>query len=166
MTELGDRRLPPPLTDTLLRTAIAAAPDGILVVDADGDIVFANPMASELFGYDEHALAGSNIDTLLPEALRSHHAEHRSNYMHRPRTRAMGSGLDLHARKRSGEDFPVDQGPPKGRRAALNRADGEFLKLLGLCTRAAPNALVRHFGTPKFIFILSAIARVRDRRGT
>jgi len=38
----------------------------------------------------------------------------------------------------------------------------EFLKLLALCTRVAPSALLRHFGTPKFIFIISAIARAQD----
>jgi hypothetical protein len=37
-----------------------------------------------------------------------------------------------------------------------------FLKLLGLCTRAAPNALLRHFGTPKFICMFSAMARAQD----
>ena len=96
------------LTDDLLRSAVAAAPDGIVVVDDSGRIEFANPMAAQLFGYGPGALVGQMVDTLLPDALRHTHAAHRAAYTSRPRTRAMGSGLDLRGRRRSGDEFPVE----------------------------------------------------------
>ena len=45
------------LTDDALRSAIAAAPDGIVVVDEAGTIVFVNPMVEQLFEYERDELA-------------------------------------------------------------------------------------------------------------
>ena len=95
-------------TDAAIRGAVEAAPDGILVIEADGNIVVANPMACELFGYSRHDLVGANVDLLLPDGLRAGHAAHRASYLARPRTRPMGSGLDLRGHKRSGVEFPVE----------------------------------------------------------
>jgi len=58
-------------TDAAIRRAVEAAPDGILVIEADGNIVVANPMACELFGYSRHDLVGANVDLLLPDGLRA-----------------------------------------------------------------------------------------------
>ena len=91
-----------------VRRAVAAAPDGIVVADADGYIVFANPMACDMFGYQPDEFVGENVDALLPENLRGGHISHRSSYVAHPRTRPMGSGLDLRGRKKSGEEFPVE----------------------------------------------------------
>jgi PAS domain S-box-containing protein len=96
------------LSDTLLRSAIGAAPDGFIAVDSSGTIIFANPIAAEMFDYSADALMGMRIEALLPEAARTKHVDHRAGFMHHPRTRAMGSGLDLWARRRSGETFPVE----------------------------------------------------------
>jgi signal transduction histidine kinase len=51
---------------------------------------------------------GQPIEILLPERLRGGHVAHRDGYIRHPRTRTMGSGLDLHGRRRSGEEFPVE----------------------------------------------------------
>jgi PAS domain S-box-containing protein len=96
------------LADDVLRGAINAAPDGIIVVDERGIIEFANPMAARLFGYGDDELAGQSVDALVPDQLRAGHAAHRESYTRLPRTRAMGSGLDLRGRKRTGEEFPVE----------------------------------------------------------
>jgi PAS domain S-box-containing protein len=96
------------IDEEVLLRAIESAPDGIIVVGADGNIVFANSMAERLFGYETGDLAGRNVDELIPDSLRAGHAAHRKNYMQHPRTRPMGTGLDLHGRRRSGEEFPVE----------------------------------------------------------
>jgi two-component system, NarL family, sensor histidine kinase DevS len=92
----------------ILRQALDAAPDGIVVVDELGNIAAVNRMVEQLFGYGHDALVGMSVDELLPDALRAAHAGHRAEYVDHPRTRAMGSGLDLLARRRSGADFPVE----------------------------------------------------------
>jgi two-component system, NarL family, sensor histidine kinase DevS len=100
--------LPAALSDELIRRAIAEAPDGIIVTDAAGSIVFANPIAAQMFGYDTERLAGRSVDELLPTSARTAHEVHRTEYLRHPRPRPMGSGLDLHGRRRTGEEFPVE----------------------------------------------------------
>lgn len=94
--------------EEILLRAVEAAPDGILVVDGDGRIVFTNPMLGALFGYEAHELFGQPVELLLPESLRAGHERHREQYVANPRARPMGSGLDLRGRRRSGEEFPVE----------------------------------------------------------
>jgi PAS domain S-box-containing protein len=96
------------LAEHLRASAVDAAPDGIIVVDDHGVITVVNPMAGRLFGYSEEELLGEPIEVLLPEALRQGHVAYRQEYTAHPRTRAMGSGLDLRGRRKSGDDFPVE----------------------------------------------------------
>ncbi len=96
------------LTDQLLVSVLDAAPDGMIVVDDVGAIEFVNPMAAQMFGYAAGELVGRPVEILLPEARRCAHIAHREGYTSHPRTRAMGSGLDLRGRRRSGEEFPVE----------------------------------------------------------
>lgn len=85
-----------------------AAPDGFIVVDADGLIVWANQTAHQLFGYEEAELPGRAVDELVPERLRMAHTMHRADYGENPRGRSMGLGLNLLARKKDGVEFPVE----------------------------------------------------------
>jgi PAS domain S-box-containing protein len=95
-------------TDETFRRAFDAAPDGMLVVDDEGLVVLANPKALELFGYGGDELVGQSVDLLVPEPLRGVHVQHRRDYMTRPHSRPMGSGLDLRGTRKSGEEFPVE----------------------------------------------------------
>ncbi len=94
--------------DDLFRYICEAAPDGIVVVDAQGRIVLANERAEKLFGYTREEMSGATVDMLLPQALRSHHLSHREAYMRRPGTRPMGTNLQLLAQRRDGSEFPVE----------------------------------------------------------
>ena len=91
-----------------VRRAVDAAPDGILAIDRNGMITFANPMACMQFGYPEEEMTGLQVDELLPADVRGGHAAHRAGYVSSPRPRPMGSGLDLRGRRRSGEEFPLE----------------------------------------------------------
>jgi light-regulated signal transduction histidine kinase (bacteriophytochrome) len=44
----------------------------------------------------------------MPERYRAHHGGELANYFTVPRTRAMGAGLELFARRKDGSEFPVD----------------------------------------------------------
>src|SRR4029079_2362968 len=92
----------------VLRQALDAAPDGIAVIDAGGTIRAVNRMMEQLFEYSHDELVGMCVDELLSEPLRRLHAQRRADNSTHPRTRAMGSGLDLHARRSSGAEFPVE----------------------------------------------------------
>jgi len=49
------------------RSLLEAAPDGMLITTADGQIVLANSRADDLFGYSRQELLGKNIRMLLPD---------------------------------------------------------------------------------------------------
>ncbi len=89
---------------------VQASPDAVIVVDAAGRIEMANPAVESLFGWAPEELIGQPVELLLPEELRDLHRRHRAGYAARPVARAMGSGLDLHGRRRDGTSFPVDVG--------------------------------------------------------
>ena len=83
------------------------SPDGVLVVDTAGRIVYANAALQEIWGSDE-PLAGHSVDELVPDAARSRHADLRSAYVDSPAQRPMGSGLQLALRRRDGGEVPVE----------------------------------------------------------
>jgi PAS domain S-box-containing protein len=85
-----------------------AAPDAIVVVDADSQIVLVNAQAEQLFGYARQELIGAPLERLLPEAQRAAHAGHLRRYFEDPSTRSMGSGLELRGRRKDGEEIPVE----------------------------------------------------------
>jgi PAS domain S-box-containing protein len=92
----------------LFRSLFEAAPDAVVVVDEAGVIQIANRQVETLFGYAPGELVGQQVDVLVPERIRSLHPFHRAKYVHEPRTRPMGVGLELSARRKDGTEFPVD----------------------------------------------------------
>jgi|CXWL01.1.fsa_nt_gi PAS domain S-box-containing protein len=96
------------LSEGLFRGLCEAAPDGILVVDARGAIVVANPRIEELFGYERDELLGRDIEVLIPTSDRAGHVQKRAAYTHQPASRPMGTGLDLWAARKDGTEFPVE----------------------------------------------------------
>ncbi|HUV17406.1 MAG TPA: PAS domain S-box protein, partial [Ilumatobacteraceae bacterium] len=87
---------------------IDACPDGLLLVDRDGVIHLANPVAAEMFGLTEADLVGSSIENLVPHEFRATHPQRRAAYTAAPTSRPMGTGLELFAQHASGEMFPVE----------------------------------------------------------
>ena len=96
------------LVEARYREVLDAMPDGIVMINATGCIVFSNVQADRMFGYADGELRGLPIERLLPARLRSGHVAHRTNYFSQPRTRAMGSGIELFGLRADGSEFPVE----------------------------------------------------------
>ncbi len=99
----AEKRLP-----DVQRDGLESAPDATLLVRGDGTIADLNHYAEVLFGYEREELVGQNLNVLIPERFRGVHAHHSAGYMHEPRPRAMGSGMDLWGLRKDGGEFPVD----------------------------------------------------------
>jgi PAS domain S-box-containing protein len=97
-------------TEEYFRGVLERAPDGILVVDADGRIGLSNAQCERLFGYTRDELIGQQVEILVPDAIRPQHPELRASFHREPTTRAMGAKSELHARRKDGTLFPVDIG--------------------------------------------------------
>lgn len=84
------------------------ATEGIILTDANGHIVLINPAALRLFNYSKEELSGAPIETLIPQRFYQQHAAYRNSFHQHPSNRTMGKGRDLFARKKGGDEFPVE----------------------------------------------------------
>ncbi len=87
---------------------LEAAPDAMVIVDRTGRIATLNAQSERLFGFTRIELLGKPIEILVPERFHGKHPAHRTSYFGAPRTRTMGSGLELNARRKDGTEFPVE----------------------------------------------------------
>jgi PAS domain S-box-containing protein len=94
--------------ESRFRKLLEAAPDAILEVNPDGQIMLLNEAAERIFGYSRGELLGQNVETLVPAAMRGGHSQHRDSYAHHPKTRPMGTGLELQGQRKDGSLFPVE----------------------------------------------------------
>lgn len=94
--------------DSFAWALLHAIPDGIVMVDDGGRIIFANRRAETLFGYARGELLGESVEILVPSDRHDAHREHRSRYSDAPNVRPMGAGLRLAGVRRDGTRFPVD----------------------------------------------------------
>ncbi|HRP22672.1 MAG TPA: PAS domain S-box protein [Thauera sp.] len=96
------------LMDARYSNLLESMPDGIVMINAAGHIVFSNSQAEAMFGYAPGALHGRTVEMLLPDRFRSAHVRHRVTYFSQLRTRTMGSGLELFGLRQDGTEFPVE----------------------------------------------------------
>lgn len=90
------------------RGLLEAAPDAVVIVNQEGEIVLVNDQTEMMFGYERSDLLGKRVEFLLPERFHMEHIEHRMEYQSAPRTRRMGTVPGLAGRRMNGREFPVD----------------------------------------------------------
>lgn len=94
--------------ESRFRKLLEAAPDAILEVNPEGQITLLNEAAEKIFGYSRGELLGLNVESLVPAAMRGGHSQHRASYAGHPKTRPMGTGLELQGQRKDGSLFPVE----------------------------------------------------------
>jgi len=98
----------PELDEPAYRIIFESALEGIIAVNKQGQIVFANSQAEKMFGYAGGELVGKPHDILVPTGSRKPHHDQLAHYVSKPVPRLMGSGLELVGERKDGSDFPVD----------------------------------------------------------
>jgi PAS domain S-box-containing protein len=79
-----------------------------MVADRDGKIILSNKLALTLFGYEDAELSKMKVEDLIPMRFRENHVSHREKFDAHPQSRTMGLGMDLFAKRKSGDEFPVE----------------------------------------------------------
>ncbi len=90
-----------PKDPSLLGYIFDASPEGILVMDQDGEVMKVNTALETMFGYGKGELLNKKIETLFPEEPRKKDKEQRVVFSRTPRT------LDLYGQKKDGTTFPI-----------------------------------------------------------
>lgn len=99
------------LEEERFRMAVEAAPNAMIMVNQEGNIVLINSEAEAMFGYTKEELVGQSISQLVPPSLRSLHNLYMQNYFEAPDRRNMGRGSnDLQGQRKDGELFPIEVG--------------------------------------------------------
>ena len=100
--------MPERRSQTLERELLEFAPDAVVGVDEQGEIKLVNSLTEAVFGYGRGELIGQSVEMLVPRGLHDDHIVHRDRYFESPRTRPMGAGHDLYARRKDGTEFPCE----------------------------------------------------------
>ncbi|MDO8248239.1 MAG: PAS domain S-box protein, partial [Rhodoferax sp.] len=96
------------LVEARFHDLLESTPDAIVMVNVTGRIVLVNSQAEKMFGHPRAYLLGQPVEILLPTRFRNAHHAHRGGYFEQPRTRTMGTGLELYGLRKGGKEFPVE----------------------------------------------------------
>lgn len=95
-------------SESLFRAMIEAAPDAIIITDAEGTITLLNEQAVAMFDYTQEELLGQKVEVLIPAEVATRHVAHREGYARAAQPRPMGMGLSLSGRRKDGSLLPVE----------------------------------------------------------
>lgn len=97
------------LSPSQLGSVLEWAPDAIVVIDEQGQIVFTNRQMLLLFGHAKQTLLGAGVEMLLPLRFRDSHRQHRQRYAAGGgRVRPMGTGMELYGLRADGTEFLIE----------------------------------------------------------
>src|SRR5262249_10509088 len=82
-------------TEQFFRSVLELAPDGLMVVDANGVIQLANAQCEGLFGCLRNDLIGQSVEMFIPPEAREEHRALREAFHRAPESRSTSVGREL-----------------------------------------------------------------------
>ena len=151
-------------SEEMMRLAIEASPNGMVLTDRDGNIVLVNSATEKLFGYQRQELIGQSLNVLIPERFRNHHPRLSQDYYRNPSPRAMGQGRNLYGLHKDGSEVPIEIGlnPIKTHNsqyvlaAIVDISDRRHAEeMMTLAVEASPNGMVMIDAQGKIVLVNS-----------
>lgn len=138
-------------TADMMRLAVEASPNGMVMTNQEGYIIMVNTATEKLFNYSREELIGCPIEKLIPQRYRQRHPDYREVYIENLRSRPMAHGSDLYGLRKDGKEFPVEVGlnPVKTEEGILvlaaivdltDRKQAE--EMIHLAVEASPNGMI------------------------
>lgn len=90
------------------RAIVDNATEGIVTIDAVGNVETVNGAAEMLFGYAKEELIGHNVKVLMPEPYFGEHDEYLARYIRTGQRRIIGIGREVIGKRKDGSQFPID----------------------------------------------------------
>ncbi|HWW60077.1 MAG TPA: PAS domain S-box protein, partial [Thermoanaerobaculia bacterium] len=90
------------------RGLLEAAPDAMVVVDAEGDIVLLNAQAEKQFGYRRDELLGQAVKNIIPEGFAERLIADGTRNAAEALAQQIGMGIELLGRRSDGSEFPIE----------------------------------------------------------
>ncbi len=90
------------------RTLAETASDGIITVDETSQILFANPAAGRIFGYELKELEGATLTMLMPDYLRNLHRHGIKRYAKTGKRHISWDGVELPGLHKDGSEIPLE----------------------------------------------------------
>ncbi len=94
--------------DPIFRDVLDAAPDAMVVVDAEGRIRLVNTQAELMLGWSREELLAMHVEALVPGAFRDAHRDLRARYHTHPHVREMGYARGLRAVRADGSEVDAE----------------------------------------------------------
>ncbi len=142
------------------RGLLEAAPDAMVVVDQDGEIVLLNVQAEKQFGYRRDELVGQKVKNIIPEGFAERLIADGTRSAAEALAQEIGTGIELTGRRKDGSEFPIEimLSPLKGAESVLVTA-----AIRNITTRKKAEALMIHSSEHDFLTGLPNRMLLSDR---
>jgi PAS domain S-box-containing protein len=90
------------------RSVAQSATDAVISANKDGNIVYWNNAAEDMFGYAEGDILGKQVTILMPERFREDHTKAIQRLNEGGKPSVMGKTVELVAMSKIGEEFPIE----------------------------------------------------------
>jgi PAS domain S-box-containing protein len=95
-------------TEAKYRGLLEAAPDAMVVVNRDGEIVLLNVQAEKQFAYHRDELLGQKVKNIIPEGFAERLLADGLRSVEDALAQQIGTGIELTGRRKDGSDFPIE----------------------------------------------------------
>jgi PAS domain S-box-containing protein len=90
------------------RLVLETASDAVVSIDHSGIIQAANPAIKRIFGYEPEEMIGRPLTILMAEYMRDLHTNGFNRYLSTGQRHLNWQGVEVTARRKNGEEFPVE----------------------------------------------------------
>ena len=90
------------------RGLLEAAPDAMVVVNQDGEIILLNVQAEKQFGYRRDELVGQKVKNIIPEGFAERLVADALRSAADALAQQIGTGIELNGRRKNGSEFPIE----------------------------------------------------------
>lgn len=91
------------------RAILAAALDGVVIIDQEGRVTYLNAAAERIFGYRADQVLGRELaDAFLPPSARAAHRRGLTRYLATGQTRILDRRIEVMAMRADGSEFPAE----------------------------------------------------------